>query len=61
MALLEFTIQKRFPPSRSAPGFELDVRFDCDAGVTVLFGASGSGKTLKIGRASCRERVYVLV
>jgi len=48
MALLEFTIQKRFPPSRSAPGFELDVRFGCDAGVTVLFGASGSGKTLTL-------------
>jgi len=48
MALLEFTIQKRFPPSRSAPGFEVDVRFGCDAGVTVLFGASGSGKTLTL-------------
>lgn len=48
MSLLEFTIQKRFPPSRSAPGFELDVRFGCDAGVTVLFGASGSGKTLTL-------------
>jgi molybdate transport system ATP-binding protein len=48
MSLLEFTIQKRFPPSRSAPGFELDVRFGCDAGVTVLFGASGSGKTMTL-------------
>ena len=48
MALLEFTIQKRFAPGRSAPGFELDVRFGCDAGVTVLFGASGSGKTLTL-------------
>jgi len=48
MAPLEFTIQKRFPPGRSAPGFELDVRFGCDAGVTVLFGASGSGKTLTL-------------
>ena len=48
MALLEFTIQKRFPPGRSGPGFELDVRFALDAGVTVLFGASGSGKTLTL-------------
>ena len=48
MALLEFTIQKRFEASRSAPGFELDIRLRCDAGVTVLFGASGSGKTLTL-------------
>jgi len=45
---LEFTIQKRFPPGRSGPGFELDLRFRCDAGVTVLFGASGAGKTLTL-------------
>lgn len=45
---LEFTIQKRFPPGRSGPGFELDVRFGLDSGVTVLFGASGSGKTLTL-------------
>ena len=49
MALLEFTIEKRFPPGRSsAPGFDLDARFGCDAGVTVLFGASGAGKTLTL-------------
>jgi molybdate transport system ATP-binding protein len=48
LALLEFTIEKRFPPGRSGPGFELDVRFSSDAGVTVLFGASGAGKTLTL-------------
>ncbi|OFV97311.1 MAG: hypothetical protein A3H28_03005 [Acidobacteria bacterium RIFCSPLOWO2_02_FULL_61_28] len=62
MALLDFTIEKRFPASRSAhsavaqggersrtaPGFELDIRLSCEAGVTVLFGASGSGKTLTL-------------
>jgi molybdate transport system ATP-binding protein len=48
MPPLEFTIQKRYPPGASAPGFELDVRLVCDAGVTVLFGASGAGKTLTL-------------
>jgi molybdate transport system ATP-binding protein len=48
MSLLEFAIQKRYAAGPSAPGFELDVRLACDAGVTVLFGASGSGKTLTL-------------
>ncbi len=48
MALLEFMIEKRFAPGREAPGFELDARFGCDAGVTLLFGASGAGKTLTL-------------
>ena len=48
MALLEFTIEKRFPASRSAPGFVLDAGLSCDAGVTAVFGASGSGKTLTL-------------
>lgn len=48
MALLEFMIEKRFAPGRESPGFELDARLGCDAGVTVLFGASGSGKTLTL-------------
>ncbi|TMV39302.1 molybdenum ABC transporter ATP-binding protein, partial [Thioclava sp. BHET1] len=29
----------------SFPGFTLDLRFDAPAGVTALFGRSGSGKT----------------
>jgi molybdate transport system ATP-binding protein len=32
----------------SSPGFDLDVSLECAAGVTVLFGASGSGKTLTL-------------
>ena len=48
MALLELSIQKNFPSTSSAPGFDLDVTLECEAGVTVLFGASGSGKTLTL-------------
>ena len=48
MALLELSIKKRFSASRSAPGFDLDVHLDCDAGVLALLGASGSGKTLTL-------------
>ena len=48
MALLELILRKCLPPSSSAPGFELDVSLNCEAGVTVLFGASGCGKTLTL-------------
>ena len=48
MAQLEFTLRKAFPPVGSSPGFELDVSLACEAGITVLFGASGSGKTLTL-------------
>lgn len=48
MAQLELSIQKHFPSTGAAPGFDLDVALDCEAGVTVLFGASGSGKTLTL-------------
>lgn len=42
-ASLTASIGKRFPG-----GFSLDVELDCQAGVTVLFGASGAGKTLTL-------------
>jgi molybdate transport system ATP-binding protein len=48
LAQLEVNIQRRFAPNGSAPGFALDISLDCEAGVTVLFGASGSGKTLTL-------------
>ncbi|MBI4459560.1 MAG: ABC transporter ATP-binding protein [Acidobacteria bacterium] len=48
MALLELIVRKSFPASSSAPGFALDVSLHCEAGVTVLFGSSGSGKTLTL-------------
>ena len=48
MAQLELSIQKHFRSTGSAPGFDLDASLDCEAGVTVLFGSSGSGKTLTL-------------
>ena len=54
MPQLEFSLKKRFAPSGIKAGaepsvaFELDVSLSCDAGITVLFGASGSGKTLTL-------------
>ncbi len=33
---------------KSFPGFELDIALACDPGLTVLFGASGAGKTLTL-------------
>jgi molybdate transport system ATP-binding protein len=45
---LEFNLKKGFPPGESSAGFELDVSLGCEAGITVLFGASGSGKTLTL-------------
>lgn len=36
----------------SLPGFDLDVSFDAPRGLTVLFGASGSGKTTVIEAAA---------
>ncbi len=48
MALLELTIGKHLPATEGSPGFDLDVRLACEGGVTVLFGASGSGKTLTL-------------
>jgi len=48
LAQLELNIQKRFAASGNAPGFDLDIALQCDAGITVLFGASGAGKTLTL-------------
>lgn len=43
MATWEIELRKRWPGAAS--GFELDVRFACDAPRLVLFGPSGAGKT----------------
>ena len=37
---------KTFPPRPDSAGFSLDLEFQAAAGVTVLFGPSGAGKTL---------------
>lgn len=41
-------IKKHFPAGRDSTGFSLDVAFQTSAGVTVLFGPSGAGKTLTL-------------
>jgi molybdate transport system ATP-binding protein len=45
---LEVRIQKSFLPARDSSGFALDVNFSAEPGITVLFGASGAGKTLTL-------------
>src|SRR5258708_24370608 len=37
------------PAGTAVDGFQLDVEFDAPPGVTILFGASGSGKTMTLG------------
>src|SRR5437899_4399973 len=49
MSTLFVRIQKEFPPKESrgfsVRGFHVDVAFDAQPGITLLFGPSGSGKT----------------
>src|SRR5260370_785457 len=44
--MIQARIAKRFAPGPESAGFCLSVELQAAAGVTVLFGASGSGKTL---------------
>jgi molybdate transport system ATP-binding protein len=48
LAQLEFRLRRRLPPIGTSPGFELNVALECEAGITVLFGPSGAGKTLTL-------------
>ena len=41
-------IVKRFPARADSAEFLLDVEFEADAGISVLFGASGAGKSLTL-------------
>ncbi|MBI4909941.1 MAG: ABC transporter ATP-binding protein [Acidobacteria bacterium] len=41
-------IKKAFPPGKDSAAFTIDADFRTDAPVTVLFGESGSGKTLTL-------------
>jgi molybdate transport system ATP-binding protein len=45
---LDVFARKRFP-ARLDSGFSLDVRFAVPAGITILFGGSGAGKTTTLG------------
>jgi ABC-type sulfate/molybdate transport systems ATPase subunit len=44
--MLRAKLKKTFPRRNDSAGFALDVEFQAAAGVTVLFGPSGAGKTL---------------
>jgi ABC-type sulfate/molybdate transport systems ATPase subunit len=44
--MLQARLRKSFDPQPDSAGFTLDLEFSATAGVTVLFGPSGAGKTL---------------
>jgi len=46
--MIQARIRKRFPAGPESAGFALDVEFQAAAGITVLFGPSGAGKTLAL-------------
>jgi len=48
MSDLQARLTKSFPTSPESAAFALDVEFTASPGVTVLFGASGAGKTLTL-------------
>lgn len=46
--MIQARIRKQYAPGPDSVGFSLDIDFRATAGVTVLFGSSGSGKTLTL-------------
>ena len=46
--MIHARIAKRFPAGAESAGFSLDVDFKAAAGVSVLFGPSGAGKTITL-------------
>lgn len=46
--MLEFRARKLFPGGKDSAPFSLDLQFNSRAGVAVLFGPSGAGKTLTL-------------
>jgi len=44
--MIQARLRKSFPPRPDSAGFTLDLEFSAAAGITVLFGPSGAGKTL---------------
>jgi len=46
--MIQARIRKQFAPGPESAAFSLDVDFKAAAGITVLFGSSGAGKTLTL-------------
>jgi molybdate transport system ATP-binding protein len=46
--MIRARIRKRYPAGSESSAFDLDVDFEAGSGITVLFGASGAGKTLTL-------------
>ena len=46
--MIEARIRKRLPPGPESAGFSLEIEVQARAGITVLFGPSGAGKTLAL-------------
>ena len=44
--MIQARIKKTFPPRQDSSAYSLDLEFQARAGITVLFGPSGAGKTL---------------
>jgi molybdate transport system ATP-binding protein len=44
--MIQARLRKAFPAGAGSSGFSLDLEFQAGAGITVLFGPSGAGKTL---------------
>ena len=47
-AMIQARIRKQFRAGAESAGFSLDLEFQAAAGITVLFGPSGAGKTLTL-------------
>lgn len=69
MSLIEARVVKRLPSVKESPSFELNAQLQADEGITVLVGASGSGKTMFLnclagflrpdeGRILVRDQLY---
>src|SRR5271155_2380113 len=46
--MIQAKLRKTFPAGSDSAGFALDIEFRAAAGITVLFGPSGAGKTLTL-------------
>ena len=46
--MIKGTVAKRFPAGPASAAFDLQIEFEAGAGVTVLYGASGAGKSLTL-------------